>query len=50
MVFELFIKTILILLYIIATGYVFTFGKSKTGIFKDYVIFVILIVLMLIRM
>lgn len=50
MLFEIVIKSFLILLYVLVSGYVLTFGKPNSGLRRDYVIFIILILLMLIRM
>lgn len=50
MIFEIVIKALLLFLYILVTGYVMTFGKSRSGLITDYIIFSVLVVLMLFRM
>ena len=50
MILSTIIKSLLILLYVLVSGYVFTFGKPKTGIKMDYLFFSIFVLLALWRL
>ena len=47
---EIIMKALVILIFILCSGYVMTFSKPKTGIKLDYVFVVIFILIILVRM
>lgn len=50
MILSTILKSLLVLLYVLISGYVLTFGKSKTGIKMDYLFFTIFVILALWRL
>lgn len=47
MVLSTIMKSLVLFMYVIVSGYVLTFGKSKTGIKMDYLFFSLFVLLAL---
>lgn len=47
---KILLKSLLIFIFILCSGYVMTFGREDTGIKMDYIALVIFIVIILFRM
>lgn len=50
MITENLLKGILLFVYFLVSGFVFSFGKKDTGIGRDYLVFTILIGLILFKL
>lgn len=49
-IFSVIVKALVVMLYVLVSGYVLTFGKSGAGIKKDYLFFTVFVLLALWRL
>ena len=49
-IFSVIVKSLLILIYVLVSSYVLTFGKSGSGIKRDYLFFSIFVLIALWRL